>query len=1486
MSNSKSRWVTVSDSPHDHEREALIWLKGRLPDREPFHVWTNFEFVTRNGQLYEIDALAITDNGVHLIEFKAHPGTMAGDGTTWQWTMLDGRKRIMDNPRNLANRKAKALKSALQATGAFRGAARDMPYLSECVFLSDKKLVSELSPQGRFQVFGRDADKGKQIPEDRANLGGIVDHLTSLKPDASGRPRKRIDRAVVAKLVRAVDQVGIREQASRKFIGDYQLGDLITDVGSDPLTQISYQDFVGTHRAVKTRRRVRIYPLEYNATTTQRETAARAARREHDLISRLNHRGIIRPIDYSEHERGPVLFFDYDPTELPLTKFMAHPNASQAPVVIKLGMIRQVAEAMGYAHGLGVYHRALSPEATLVSKPDLETSELFGQETPQVRITNWHTGAAFSQSEAGTTAIQQTGTSFGAVDDLSPSDAELFRAPEFFAENANPETLDIFSLGAILFFLLTGEAPAKNAKQLRSQLMDPGFLDPSEVVDGLDPDLVDLVIDSTFAAPSERFRSVEDFLAALDLIEEKWADSEAEESVDPTQAVKGSLLYHGRFEVLQRLGRGSTAIALLVKDLENDAQHVVLKVAENIDHNNRILDEAAALSDLQHANIVRLLDGPLDIAEHQTIVVSFAGLRHRSERSNRPERSNRSARTLADRLRDGAVGAELTERWGTDLLDALRYLEQMGTAHRDIKPENLGVQERGASSQLHLMLFDFSLSNAPIDQIDAGTPGYTDPFLVNRHRWDPAADRYSATVTLFELATGRRPRYGDGTADPVAVPQPPDVDSSMFDSSVAEGLTKFFLKALQPDAKDRFDTADEMAFAWIGAFKSAVAPSTPTHHPSDEFVTPPNTEVSASLASLPLSRRAVDALASVEVLTIDQLLSFPRNRVKTISGVGRSTRADIYEARDVLEETFPDFEPAPVINVSATTKPAPSKPAPSKRLAVAQPSRALTGAGSAAVVATSVATGKRAASKDAAAKERPSGGELEVMAERLAKAKTASLGDDDIAVRRVLLGLDERVDPLGTLSELAATLGLDPNEVEGMRAAAIDDWQNRREVEDLTGRVSDGLLTQGVRTLDSVVGSLVSVYRVDNAVALGAARGLIGIASLAQERIADTDRLWAHGHVRAAMTLATAVGRSSQGRAVASELFTYARRVADLASQLVTDRSVISRVELLSELDQLERPELSAPIPDAHLADLAGELCVNAAVNRRMELYRSGLEPLAALRASRRALISGGIDVEGIRNKLRLRFPEAADIPERPELDGLLHTAGHELRWDDKEHEYSAPLQAGTQSRSMTFTRVATNAPAAIEVDDVVEFDQRLDRSHNSGGLFVLVVDDVKKLPAAERSLGEKVDFVVDVDAWLTDQLNDITADGKPGWPILFAADGEGPHGAQWTQLRRVIDNALVELTKRLVETSGTVLLTNLGLLARYDRLDLVAAWREHLHSNAGSEAAIQAIWILVPATVGVDAPMVDGHAIPVISGNEWANVPIDWLRNASENAR
>jgi hypothetical protein len=66
------------------------------------------------------------------------------------------------------------------------------------------------------------------------------------------------------------------------------------------------------------------------------------------------------------------------------------------------------------------------------------------------------------------------------------------------------------------------------------------------------------------------------------------------------------------------------------------------------------------------------------------------------------------------------------------------------------------------------MLFDFSLSRAPPENIQAGTRPYLDPFLADRRppRWDLHAERYAAAITLHEMLAGAPPVFGDGLTEP------------------------------------------------------------------------------------------------------------------------------------------------------------------------------------------------------------------------------------------------------------------------------------------------------------------------------------------------------------------------------------------------------------------------------------------------------------------------------------------------------------------------------------------------------------------------------------------------------------------------------------------------------------------------------------------------------------------------------------------------
>jgi hypothetical protein len=289
----------------------------------------------------------------------------------------------------------------------------------------------------------------------------------------------------------------------------------------------------------------------------------------------------------------------------------------------------------------------------------------------------------------------------------------VYVAPEALLDpRGRGETMDVFSLGAIAYHIFAGKPPADSLPEREQILRDRQGLVLAGVLDGVAPELEELVHESTRGEVLLRTESVANFLKGLDAYEEKLTGPAEAPTVPPLDAKAGDRL-EGGLVVKQRLGGGSSAIALLV---DKDGCELVLKIARRPEYNGRILAEHATLNTLRHPRIVAPENDPLSIQGLAGFLMERAG-----------------DETLAQRLtREGRLSLDLLQRFGEDLLEALQFLEEQGVTHRDLKPDNIGIAEYGKNHELRLKLFDFSLSGAPLDQIRAGTPPYLEPFLSSR----------------------------------------------------------------------------------------------------------------------------------------------------------------------------------------------------------------------------------------------------------------------------------------------------------------------------------------------------------------------------------------------------------------------------------------------------------------------------------------------------------------------------------------------------------------------------------------------------------------------------------------------------------------------------------------------------------------------------------------------------------------------------------
>ena len=502
------RWTAVSQSAFAWEREALDFARTHLPDHEPWRAWSNFEFIDDDGRVNEVDLLVLTPAGLILVEIKSRPGSVRGDGYGWTWT-TDGRSITTDNPLPLANRKAKRLAAVLkrqEAISGRSGAARTQtPWVEPLIFLSAIRQPPAIDPGTAKRVVLR----GSPGAADDAGLIG-----TLLRADELGLGRRApTDSNAIRGLIKAIEQAGIRPPGRGRRVGDYELREILTE-GEN------WQDFAACHMATGVARRVRIYPYARAASPEARDRLARTAQREFRVLEGVEHPGIQRVLDYREAELGPALVFEHDPGSIRFDRFLAQKQQSLS-LPQKLELIRQIGEAMAYAHGKRLFHRGLAPQNILVRSPD--------GEAPRLQITNWQV-ASRAEGSSGGPAIT-AGTQH--IEDHLSDPAKVYHAPESDAGADNGAAqADVFSLGAIAYHIFAGRPPADSALELPTTLRSDDGLRLSASVNGVGIWLDELVNASTKPSVRARLRDAREFLEYL---------AQAEAEARPPDQIASSL---------------------------------------------------------------------------------------------------------------------------------------------------------------------------------------------------------------------------------------------------------------------------------------------------------------------------------------------------------------------------------------------------------------------------------------------------------------------------------------------------------------------------------------------------------------------------------------------------------------------------------------------------------------------------------------------------------------------------------------------------------------------------------------------------------------------------------------------------------------------------------------------------------------------------------------------------------------------------------
>ncbi len=209
---------------------------------------------------------------------------------------------------------------------------------------------------------------------------------------------------------------------------------------------------------------------------------------EADIVARLDHPGIVRIHGHGESPNGGwFIVMDL----LPGGDLTAHAGLS-LPVEQAVGWVREVASAVSYAHREGVIHCDLKPANLLLSMDE------------HVVVTDF--GFAQSRETLGRHACIAGTPAFMAPEQIDDAWGQVGRHT------------DIYGVGAVLFFLLTGRPPVHGSR-VREVLDEVTSQHEIEGVTELRPDVppqwVEVCRRCLRKSPRERFQEMDELVNAF-----------------------------------------------------------------------------------------------------------------------------------------------------------------------------------------------------------------------------------------------------------------------------------------------------------------------------------------------------------------------------------------------------------------------------------------------------------------------------------------------------------------------------------------------------------------------------------------------------------------------------------------------------------------------------------------------------------------------------------------------------------------------------------------------------------------------------------------------------------------------------------------------------------------------------------------------------------------------------------------------------------
>ncbi len=303
-----------------------------------------------------------------------------------------------------------------------------------------------------------------------------------------GRGSRGVDaRVIAAQMIKAglltrFQANRLLEGKSRGFvIGPYRILDLLTEGNKDAI-------YLAEHRAMNRHVAIKVLKQNVDQIAGNRERFMREAR----ITASLDHPNIVKLFDFVDEKGQQYLVMEYA-TGKTLKQIVA--EEGPLPISQALEFARQIASGLQHAHVQGIIHRDIKPSSMIVDAKGV------------VKILDMGHCRFSDDQQMNITKMYDPTKVVGSIDYIAPEQAigEQYDA-----------RCDLYSLGATLFTLITGQPPFKGTSY---QILMAHQMDDVPDMKAYQPKVTSaiqaLVVKMMAKIPQQRYQTADEVIKAI-----------------------------------------------------------------------------------------------------------------------------------------------------------------------------------------------------------------------------------------------------------------------------------------------------------------------------------------------------------------------------------------------------------------------------------------------------------------------------------------------------------------------------------------------------------------------------------------------------------------------------------------------------------------------------------------------------------------------------------------------------------------------------------------------------------------------------------------------------------------------------------------------------------------------------------------------------------------------------------------------------------